>query len=78
MKKIDPDLNLRSAVHAVASNVEDSRLEDELLDIAERVYDAPGAEILRDLDQMIGRLESARPEGLERLRDRVDVARRAL
>ena len=41
MKKIDPDLDLRSAVHAVASNVEDSRLEDELLDIAERVYDAP-------------------------------------
>ena len=78
MKKIDPDLNLRSAVHAVASNVEDSRLEDELLDIAERAYDAPGAEIPRDLDQMIGRLETARPEGLERLRDRVDVARRAL
>ena len=78
MKKIDPDLDLRSAVNAVASNVEDSELQDQLFDIAERVYDAPAADVLGELGEMIGRLKAMRPSGLGKLRDRVDVARRAL
>lgn len=76
MQRIDRYSDLRGYINAVAYNVEDPKLEDRLLNLAERAYEDPADDVLSELYELIGLLQPLNPHGLSKLRDHADMARR--